>query len=277
MDDDANKGLEDIATDFAWEYSQWVYWFRPTKEDFRELDKKWHFFTAGTSDNDIAEIVALREQQGLIKRREYLKDKVAHLKKSIGDHLIQDLVDQKLGASASVQEKAALRNKLKQALEQIDVLVEDGNGTDDIAEVVQQVLEGKYVPEKKKGRNFKKYWSYIWTIGVDVISLFVLFAIYNSTDDNQQRLILSILMLIYLAIRTLGMGIGWSILQGFVSLDEQFRHLRALLNEEPSGIEKEKAKNTEKALSEWTIKSFINGTFLTIAYLATIWILLSSL
>jgi hypothetical protein len=277
MDDDANKGLEDIATDFAREYSQWVYWFRPTKEDFRELDKKWHFFTAGTSDNDIAEIVALREQQGLIKRREYLKDKVAHLKKSIGDHLIQDLVDQKLGASASVQEKAALRNKLKQALEQIDVLVEDGNGTDDIAEVVQQVLEGKYVPEKKKGRNFKKYWSYIWTIGVDVISLFVLFAIYNSTDDNQQRLILSILMLIYLAIRTLGMGIGWSILQGFVSLDEQFRHLRALLNEEPSGIEKEKAKNTEKALSEWTIKSFINGTFLTIAYLATIWILLSSL
>jgi hypothetical protein len=60
-------------------------------------------------------------------------------------------------------------------------------------------------------------------------------------------------------------------------LDELFRHLRALLNEEPSGIEKEKAKNTEKALSEWTIKSFINGTFLTIAYLATIWILLSSL
>lgn len=267
--------LEQVASKFAWQYSKWVSWFQPTKEDFQELKKRWPHYAIGLGSDEETEIINLRKQLGAIKQRAYLKDRIEQLKESIGDHLIDELVEEAVSSDVSPSQKIPfLKNDIRQALKEID----DLHDTDEIAATVELVIAGKYTPQQreKKG-NHKAILSYTWSIAVDVISLFVLFAVYSSTEDNQQRLVLSILMLIYLAVRSLGMGTGWIMLQGFMGLNTEFQRLRELLNDEISKDELEKTTDAKKMFNRTMVKSIIDGIFLFIAYIATVAILLSSL
>lgn len=271
-DNRTEKNFEAIAEKFTYQYGKWIVWFQPTKEDFKELDKKWPFLTLGTSEEDIEDIVAIREQQTRVKRRKYFKESTEYLKKRIADNLLTDLVDEVLGTSASSTEKNALKAKVERAIKDID----NQSDTEEISATVQYVLEGKYVPsEKQKERN--PLFGYVWTVTLDVVSLIVLVGIFNSTSDNQQRLVLALLMLIYLAIRTLGIGLGIMIMKQLTGLQEEFQRLRELLNEEVGKDELEQAKETKKIIDKGAKKTVIDSIFLTIAYLFTLWMIVTSL
>ena len=102
-------------------------------------------------------------------------------------------------------------------------------------------------------------------------------ALSGQEPDNQQKLLLAILMLIYLAVRSLGLGIGWAVLPGLMGLEAELQRIRGLLYEELGKEELEKAAEIKKVFNRSAGKSIIDSIFLGIAYLATVWILLSAL
>lgn len=116
-------------------------------------------------------------------------------------------------------------------------------------------------------------WSYVWTVIVNLIELLIIIFIYNSLYDGFEIMVISILIIIYLTIRSIA---SWTALYKQIenlALLWEFKKIRNLLNEkkdEDYETEEEKIIEAKKRLGKQQIKLYINVGFYFIFYIIAI-------
>lgn len=150
-------------------------------------------------------------------------------------------------------------------LKHIDKLLNEKDGA---------IQKGSSTAEKK---SLSHWFSYAWTIVVNLITIGVVLAIYDQVYENFETIAVSILILIYLSIQSFSMTYGHTITTAAFGLDTEFKRIRKLLKDEPNKIEKEGIEKAQKKVNEATIKMFINASFLLIIYLIALFQLFGAL
>jgi hypothetical protein len=126
----------------------------------------------------------------------------------------------------------------------------------------------------------KKQWNWIgytWAVVVNLITIVVIFSIYEKVTRGFETIAISILILIYLSLRSFVMLYGKTIIENAFALDAEFKHIRKLLKDEQSKNEKDEISEAKKNVDKATRKMYINVFFLSIMYLIAIFSLLGSL
>lgn len=124
-----------------------------------------------------------------------------------------------------------------------------------------------------------KIFKNIWVVIRNVIILIILLIIFSNAGSKFERIVLSLLTLIFLSM--IAFVMTYSRYKAFESkLEwERFKRLRKLLKYEPNDIEKEIDNETEKELIEKVIIKFnyaIEGIFIFIFFLISLFNLLSA-
>src|SRR5690349_3944496 len=126
-----------------------------------------------------------------------------------------------------------------------------------------------------------KYTSYIWTIVVNLMTVGVTVAIFESTNTSFERIVLSLLILIYINLVTFVSLYGQAKSEELFAMNYEFKRLRKLLkedvNEEDAAYEEEQLKEGKEKQSKNQNKFYISSVFLFIIYIITLFNLLGSL
>jgi hypothetical protein len=126
--------------------------------------------------------------------------------------------------------------------------------------------------------------SYIWTVVLGLVEISVTISLFGSNyvSDPFQTKVLALLVIIYTTIRTLGIGLGQTVLNTAVLTDASFKKLQKM---SPGYLRDVAAEEEEKAAQEelsekirrMNIKSIINSIIVAIMYLIAVYNLFSSL
>lgn len=110
-----------------------------------------------------------------------------------------------------------------------------------------------------------KYTPYIWTIVSNLITLFVVFAIFNAVYGSFETIVISLLVLIYVGFVNFAGAIGQTKIQEMLLLHEEFKRLRKLLKEEQTNDEIEfeqiDVENVKRQMNDVQVKFYINVGF----------------
>lgn len=123
------------------------------------------------------------------------------------------------------------------------------------------------IAEKK---NYWKWLSYTWTIIVNLITIGVVLAIYDSVYASFETIVVSLLIFIYLSFRGFLILYGKTIAETAFALDGEFKRIRRLLKDELDDSETEEVQEAKKKVDKSIVKMYINAVFLFIIYLITL-------
>jgi len=125
------------------------------------------------------------------------------------------------------------------------------------------------------------YLGYAWTIIVNIITIIIVIAIFNSTYNSFESIIICIAILIYINLITFSSLWGWQKQIELFAFNEEFKKIRLLLkekiNEDDDEYEKEKLEKAKSQFKKQQVKFYINIVFAFIIYTITILKLLGSL
>lgn len=130
------------------------------------------------------------------------------------------------------------------------------------------------VVEKK---NYWKWLSYAWTVVVNLITVGVVFAIYDNVYASFEIIVVSLLILIYLSFQSFSMIYGKTTAETAFALDGEFKRIRKLLKDEPNEYEAEEIQEAKKKVDKAMVKMYINAGFLFIIYLIALFNLFGAL
>jgi len=126
-----------------------------------------------------------------------------------------------------------------------------------------------------------KFIPYIWTVVVNLITLFVVFSIFSSVYGSFETIVISMLVLIYVGLVTSTGAAGQTKMQEILLVHEEFKRLRKILKEEQTEdeveFEKEDVESAKKQMKKVQIKFYINAGFNTIIFITAILNLLGAL
>lgn len=268
---DVNE-FDALLSKFISSYQSTVVWFNPTTKELKDYSHKKFFML---SDEDIEDIQKIKQQEEDVKRKDYLKDRIRQIQdEMVEDHINNFLDNAKPHASSS--EKLNLKVKIKNALRKS----EDKYDFDELKALIELVLAGNYENyEKKTQKNsiWSKILSYGWSCIVGIISVFVILIILNSTYDDNQKITYAILILIYLSVQSFSTTFGYLFVNQSNGLYGEFKRVRTLLNNEPTEQENRKYEESQAVINKAMIKSGINGVFLFIGYIITLFTLFGAL
>lgn len=128
-------------------------------------------------------------------------------------------------------------------------------------------------------KNNLSFISYIWTVIVNIFTVFVILAIFNSIYENFEKIIVSIAVLIYIQLVSFASGMGLVKQMELLSTAEEFKKIRQLLKDgsDESSYEEEEIENSKNILKKHQIKFYINAIFIFIIYLIALFNLLGTL
>lgn len=129
---------------------------------------------------------------------------------------------------------------------------------------------------KSRWEMIKPFLSYWWTILINIITLIIAIGILNSTYADYEKIVLSMLVIIYLYIISFSSAWGLSKTQELLWLNDEFRKIRKLLNinEEDESEDIQKFRDNQKKTQ---YKFYINGGFNFIIYVIAIFTIIWSL
>ena len=265
---DSEKEL--LFNQFAWDYYERVVWFEPTKEQLKKWVEGKHYFTAESKESE--EIIKLRKEQSAVKHKQTVQEQANWLRKKLAEDLIESLIEQKR-KDLEIGRRMQLRRDLLKDLESFEYR----NDYDELAAFVEAYLIRGGPEKKEQSGKTKKTWSYVWAIVVEVISVIIVLSVVNAGSDSSMKLVYSILVLIYLSIRSASVGFGQTIGQITVGIDTEFRRMRKLLDDEPKNDENEQLKLAKDVMEKTTMKTLIMGIGIFISYVIALWSLISAL
>jgi predicted nucleic acid-binding Zn ribbon protein len=126
-------------------------------------------------------------------------------------------------------------------------------------------------------KNYWKWASYAWTVVVNLITIGVVLAIYDSVYASFETIVVSLLILIYLSFQSFSMIYGKTTTETVFALDIEFKRIRKLLKDEPDEYEMEEIQEAKKKVDKGMIKMYINAGFIFIIYLIALVHLLGAL
>lgn len=124
-----------------------------------------------------------------------------------------------------------------------------------------------------------KILKYVWTIIVNIITLFIACGVFSVANNSFESIVLAVLVLIYLSISSFSAVWALSHLEFVEALDNEFRGIRKLINTDKKAddeeFEKEAREVREKKKNTAMIKFYINIAFQCIIYLIALYNLVS--
>lgn len=136
---------------------------------------------------------------------------------------------------------------------------------------------GATVSVNNEKKNYWQWLSYAWTVIVNLITIGVVFAIYDNVYASFEIIVVSLLILIYLSFQSFSMIYGKITTANAFILDGEFKRIRKLLKDEPDEYEVEEIQEAKKKVDKAMIKMYINAGFLFIIYLITLFQLFGAL
>lgn len=119
-------------------------------------------------------------------------------------------------------------------------------------------------------------WRYIWRILTSLILIVVVWSILIGLHTRLEVLLVSILGLIYVAVRTIGMLQLYYMSVLALGIDAEFRRIRALLNSPPDPDEKNGLRQIEAKQAHQIAFQFINSIALMIISLLCLYFLFTA-
>jgi|GEM_PF-1794735 len=119
----------------------------------------------------------------------------------------------------------------------------------------------------KEKKNYWNWAGYAWTVIINLITIGVVLAIYDSVYASFETIVVSLLILIYLSSQSFSMIYGKTTSATAFALDSEFKRIRRLLKDEPDEYEMEEIQEAKKKVDKGMIKMYINGGFIFIIYL----------
>ena len=132
-----------------------------------------------------------------------------------------------------------------------------------------------YIEEQNQNLNTyqKSYWhwfGYLWNIFINIFIIFVILNIYSNITTPFEKIVVSLLILIYISLQTFSMVQGKINAEKIFFLYDQFKNIRNLLKEEIEEDEEQEIKQAKDKIKKVTVKIYINAFFLTIIYFIAI-------
>ena len=129
--------------------------------------------------------------------------------------------------------------------------------------------------------KISNYVGYAWTTIVNIFTVFVVLAIFNSVYGSFETIILSIGVLIYLNLTSFSSVWGWHKQQELFALNDEFKKIRKLLKEkvdkDMEEYETEELKNSKNKFKKQQVKFYINAGFAFLIYIITLFNLFGAL
>ena len=100
-----------------------------------------------------------------------------------------------------------------------------------------------------------------------LLYLFIILLVFDKLGRKPEAIIVAVLGLIYVTIRTIGIGQYMAFIGSMFALDQQHLNLRRLLNDPEFETAKEAYKEAEKVRDHRFVKIYIDGFFLSIVSL----------
>ena len=168
------------------------------------------------------------------------------------------------------EEKIKRKNKIRQ-----EDIHEESDWKEGIDKETLDLM--KEVDNKKKGKI--SWFSYVWTIVVNLIILLAVIGIFNKAYTSTDAIIYALLILIILALWNFSERYKLSTLAIRYELGEQIDDTVAILSDNKKQITywKEKKKELEEGLEQYLKKQWINGIFAFIIYIYVLLKLISSI
>lgn len=142
---------------------------------------------------------------------------------------------------------------------------------------IHAMENGSRIRIETPGEKARKYFSYGWTVLINLIALIVIISLFTDTYNTFEKRVYAILVLIYLSIQGFINGYSFTHTKFAQALDFEFKRIRRLLKNEPDEFELEKEMEARKKVNTAGVKIVINGIFLVIAYIIAVLNLFNSL
>ena len=117
--------------------------------------------------------------------------------------------------------------------------------------------------------------SYGWTVFVNILTVIIAIGIFNAFYGNFEKIVSSLLVLIYLNLNFFSSVWGYQKMQELFALNDEFKELKVLLKKshqenEENEYENEKINEAKMKFKRQQIKFYINSIFAFIIYLMAI-------
>jgi hypothetical protein len=120
---------------------------------------------------------------------------------------------------------------------------------------------------------------YTWAVIVNLITIAIVLAIFNSVEVGFQTIVVSALILIYLSVQAFLMIYGRTTAQIIFALSAEFNRIKALVapDDFKSAAEQEELEEAEKTFATALTKMYINVAFMLVTYVIALLQLFNSL
>lgn len=123
-----------------------------------------------------------------------------------------------------------------------------------------------------------RWLGYAWTVAVNCFYLFIVVWVFDKLTGHRDLLItVSILGLIYVAVRTMGTGGQLYTVEMATATNKQLLYIRKLLNDPDYAETQRKWDEAEKKVPQQYVKLYINGFFLWLIGIFCLLVLFSTL
>lgn len=138
------------------------------------------------------------------------------------------------------------------------------------------------VTAEKDTRDYQKSLGYLWVVIINIIVTGVVIAIYDSIYESFEIIAVSLLILIYLTIKTFTMTWSTTTLSTFLYTHQEFSKIRNSLHKHEADDndrvdEQEEFREGEKKFDTSKIKTYINEVFSFIIYVIVLFNLFDAL
>lgn len=113
--------------------------------------------------------------------------------------------------------------------------------------------------------------SYGWTVFVNILTVFIAIGIFNAFYGDFEKIVSSLLVLIYLNLNFFSSVWGYQKMQELFALNDEFKEIKVLLKKkhtesEDSVYENEKIDEAKIKFKRQQIKFYINSVFAFVIY-----------
>lgn len=136
---------------------------------------------------------------------------------------------------------------------------------------------GTTIYANKEDKNYWQWFTYAWTVIINLITIGVVLAIYDNVYASFEIIVVSLLILIYLSFQSFSMVYGKAATETVFAIHGEFKRIRKLLKDDPDEYEVEEIQETKKKADKAMIKMYINTAFLFIIYLIALFQLFDAL